>query len=189
MADPDNQEKTCPYCDEAVKAAAKKCKHCHEWLTSNPFHSRSIFMRVGLPIVVLIAGFYIVSSLACVMLTPRLTEMMMTDMPGMKLPKKFDKKINLVITEHELVETNRRLAIVGKLKNDTDIIWENVRIEAEFFDETGKFVDNGQAFFMKPIHPNEIGNFKIDFFPNSGETEKYHRYEVAVTDAMEQFTF
>jgi len=28
-------EKKCPYCDEIIKKAAKKCRFCMEWLTAS----------------------------------------------------------------------------------------------------------------------------------------------------------
>jgi hypothetical protein len=48
------------------------------------------------------------------------------------------------ILDTEMVFGESTVAVVGRVKNDSDVEWEDVQFEVEFHDAAGKLVDAGQ---------------------------------------------
>ena len=74
---------------------------------------------------------------------------------------KGDISKELIISEVEKRINAGNLEIVGLITNNGSHDWSAVGIEAEFFDATGAFLDEGQEYLRSNVSRNAKEHFKI----------------------------
>ena len=74
---------------------------------------------------------------------------------------KGDISKELVLSEVEKRLTGGNLEIVGLITNNGNHDWTSVTIEAEFFDTSGVFLDEGQEYLRSNVSRGEKEHFKI----------------------------
>ena len=92
---------------------------------------------------------------------------------------------NLVVLHHEQQDRGSTLQIVGTIDNRGDKSWKWVKIQADFYDQSGKFVDQVTEHADWVIAPGQKRNFKIDCNDRSGKRAipQFARYDLQVVDA------
>lgn len=80
------------------------------------------------------------------------------------------------------------VAILGKIKNESNVPWEDIKLEAQFFDKDENLIDTTQQekySFMVPAQ--DESSFKLSFkreFPQ----EKYVSFKVRIISAKDERT-
>ena len=70
---------------------------------------------------------------------------------------------DLQIASYETRIEGKELVITGVITNLTESAWKSVSLEAEFFDESGKYIGEGTDYSGSDIHPNSQENFEVRF--------------------------
>jgi hypothetical protein len=74
---------------------------------------------------------------------------------------KGDVTKDLTVSEIQTKVSGRSLEIIGLITNSSRSEWSSVTVEAEFFDESGKFVDEAIEYLRSDIGGNSKEHFKI----------------------------
>jgi hypothetical protein len=88
------------------------------------------------------------------------------------------------IESYEDKSTEKRLIILGSLKNNNDKTVNSINLEAEFFDKNGKFVYECGEYINGPLVSGVSENYKISCGCNKGLMPKYDNFTVRVIDAQ-----
>jgi hypothetical protein len=168
-----DQMKTCRMCGEEIKAIAKRCPHCT--------HFQS---RINAPIVIVIIGLAIVIATRFMMPSPLKRETLYNS----------DNKLTILETTHKYGKDDcgSFIAILGKLKNQTEKTWtdvHDVHFEVKFYNEKNELVDtlNSQLYSIV-IGPKKETSFRIREKAAALEGQ-YKRHEITITKAQEDFKF
>lgn len=70
---------------------------------------------------------------------------------------------DLEITSFETRVDGKEMVVTGMISNLTESAWKSVSIEAEFFDESGKFIGEGKDYTGSDIYANGNENFEVRF--------------------------
>lgn len=70
---------------------------------------------------------------------------------------------DLEITSFETRVDGKEMVVTGMISNLTESAWKSVSIEAEFFDESGKFIGEGKDYTGSDIYANGKENFEVRF--------------------------
>jgi hypothetical protein len=68
---------------------------------------------------------------------------------------------DLTVGEIQTKVSGRSLEIIGLITNSSRSEWSSVTVEAEFFDDSGKFVDEAIEYLRSDIGGNSKEHFKI----------------------------
>jgi len=78
------------------------------------------------------------------------------------------------------------IAILGKMTNKSNVSWEEVQIEVQFFDVNKKLIDTGQEMSYSFLLPaNSTVPFKVSMKREFAE-EEYDSFDVRILFAEEQ---
>lgn len=95
-----------------------------------------------------------------------------------------DASNKLVITEHRDIHRNNNVYIFGTMKNKTNETVRSFRLEADFYDTNGTFIEKCEQY-ITTFPPTKTYNFKISC--DSCKSEKlfdYQSYKVYVTEGI-----
>jgi len=70
---------------------------------------------------------------------------------------------DLEITNFDTRVDGKEMVVTGMISNLTESAWKSVSIEAEFFDESGKFIGEGKDYTGSDIYANGKENFEVRF--------------------------
>lgn len=70
---------------------------------------------------------------------------------------------DLQISSYETKLEGKELVVTGVITNLTESAWKSVSMEAEFFDETGKYIGEGTDYTGSDVHSNSQENFEVRF--------------------------
>lgn len=167
----DSNLKLCKMCYQKIDLRARKCPFCHHWQN----RIDSVLFHPAIAVLPFAFVFIIVP-------------LMMRSMfdPG----ESFDKyKDQVKITNSQMVfgqtDCGQNLVILGTFKNNSDVSWKDIQLEARFFDHEGRLIDTGQKneyFYI--LQENSEAPFKFSMkkeFP----TEKYVTYSISVLNAKD----
>jgi hypothetical protein len=85
---------------------------------------------------------------------------------------KGDFRKELTVTSFEKREQNGSIEIVGEIANNGTHNWQSLSVEAEFYDNDGKFLDEYQSYMQGSIAAGTKEHFKILVTGNSPEIKK-----------------
>jgi hypothetical protein len=170
-----NQEnaKTCRYCGEQVKAIAKVCPRCRQWLS--PFSFRNPGILIGLTCIwcFLLLVFFVIG----------LHKMIN---PGMDFAP-YRNQIS-VVESHMFFGTNMQAApftsVVTLITNQSDKEWKGIELEARFFDKTGALIDVGRGEYYETLYPKTDGAIRINASMLRAVTN-YDSYKIYVGGARD----
>ena len=70
---------------------------------------------------------------------------------------------DLEITNFETRVDGKEMVFTGMISNLSESAWKSVSVEAEFFDESGKFIGEGKDYTGSDIYANGKENFEVRF--------------------------
>ena len=70
---------------------------------------------------------------------------------------------NLEITSFDTRVEGKEMVVTGMISNLTDIAWNSVSIEAEFFDESENFIGESDGYIGSDVYGNGNENFEVRF--------------------------
>jgi hypothetical protein len=70
---------------------------------------------------------------------------------------------DLEIINFETRVDGKEMVVTGMISNLSESAWKSVSVEAEFFDESGKFIGEGKDYTGSDIYANGKENFEVRF--------------------------
>ncbi len=144
------ESKTCRWCAEAIKPAARICPYCGRG-------TKDIAINIPAPFDKLLAGLFVLGVLAvfCLLLY------------GLRPTRDFAPyQQELRVLESTLrisASTNGdRLVVIGSIRNDSRFAWKSLQLEVQYYDATNAFVDTAtQVAWKDEIIPGDTRGFRI----------------------------
>lgn len=98
---------------------------------------------------------------------------------------KGDYREDLQIKVQQWQVADDHLEILGAIENQGKTTWENIELDAEFYDPEGKFVDEESGRVSSSIVPGQTEHFKIDIYsPSKRISENNVELKVKIADAQ-----
>lgn len=166
--------KICQQCKEEIKANAKKCRYCHSMqggfsaTLSNPAYAPFVGILVAVPF--MFAAFYFISSTFD------------------RDKKEFEKYRSLVIVQDSKIHYAKEgdegfISTIGTIKNNSDKKWNDLRIEVQYFNQSGALIDTRtDPVYSLVLLPNTEHAFRVREPADKPETE-YASHKVFIRDA------
>ncbi|MBU1043073.1 MAG: hypothetical protein KJ915_01590 [Candidatus Omnitrophica bacterium] len=170
--------KVCKTCYSEIHDDAKKCPHCHACQTKLSVHNP--LFGVFCLLILYVLGAVIYSTM---------------------FGKMFDKgeaftdyKDCLSITESEFKfgersctdHNHKTIVVLGKLKNNSPVTWNDVSFEVKFFNKENKLIDGNQAGQYRLVAPaNDEVIIKVSMdreFPQ----EEYVTHKIRIVSAKDE---
>ena len=167
------EKKQCAFCAEEVKAEARRCRYCREWIRRTDRVVRSPSFGVLIIYLVLLISYLI--------FVPRSVESTRETYEGQLYS---DHVGNIVISSHRMSfsATGEEVYVVGEIKNVGYLPWEWITLRADFFDENMEMIDRADDILSIELRPGQTATFKaINCHPK--EQTGYADYRVYVTEA------
>ena len=147
-----DEQKMCGMCGMEIPGVARKCPYCHVFHTrlSMIVHHPLFTMSLGLVFFGALMSFYVV-------------------MMNRLLDRGEDfQRYAHQISVHDVrigfgqLEDQPTVAVLGRLKNSSEIGWKNVRLLAEFHDSEGNLIDvEEHSSYSYGVPPSGDVGFKI----------------------------
>jgi hypothetical protein len=170
------QSKRCKVCDMEIPAEARKCHYCRHWQNKLSFILLSPIW--GILLLTGLVAFFAV-----------LFGIMMKDLfrGGEEFRRYVDR---IVITDSKIEfgydDCSAIVAVLGHIKNATDVDWTDVRFAVDCRDAQGNLMDTGQdKQYSFEIPANEEIAFKVSFrreFPQ----ESYSVHSIRILSAKDK---
>ena len=153
----DPEKRTCPFCAEIIKAQAKVCPHCRQWLTLKSFRHPLVYTIVHLVpmLVIWVAGAVAVFSILDRMQNPR------------PFYSEFPHAFRVLESRMNWAETKDglRLFVTGVLTNDSPETWGSVEFDCRFLDAQGVMVDASTGYGRVTVGPHDDSAFRVSVLP------------------------
>lgn len=168
--------KICQQCKEEIKATAKKCRYCHSMqggfsaTLSNPAYTP--FIGIALAIPVMLGAFYFFTSTFD------------------RNEKEFEKYRSLVVVQDSKIHYSKEgsegfVSTIGTIKNNSDKKWKNIRLEAQYFNQSGALIDTrSELDYSLILLPNTEHAFRVRGTADKPETE-YASHKVFIRGASD----
>jgi hypothetical protein len=169
--------KICQQCKEEIKASAKKCRYCHSMqggfsaALSNPAYTP--FVGIALAIPLMLGVFYFFSR-------------SFFD----RNVKDFEKYRSLVAVQDSKIHyakegDNNFVSTIGTIKNNSDKKWKELRIEVQYFNQSGALIDTqSYSDYSLVLLPNTEQAFRVREPADKPEAE-YASHKVFIRDARD----
>jgi hypothetical protein len=152
MADP--QFRTCVVCCEEIPGAAKKCPHCYEWQSRC---SRLTTSFLGRMITIFVVGLLLVTVFVAlqVHMNP------WSDSVDFTLVRKCLSVSNIQIV-YSVEQRGPMIATIGTVNNDSDVAWQEVTYEVQYFNAAKQLVDTTSDWeYRSVLAPHSEAAIKI----------------------------
>lgn len=147
-------QKQCAECCSLINFDAKACPFCMTLQTKDA--KRSIYLRIAIPMLIAFG------LMAFAIRIPNRHYNRFAD---------YAQKVKVVSSElrFETDEAGRKIpAVVGTIRNDSDVSWSDPRIEVQIFNAAGKLTDAKTEYEPRQTlsaHTEQAFKVKIDSFP------------------------
>jgi len=170
----DPEKRTCPFCAEAIKAEAKLCPHCRQWLTWKSFRHPLVMTLThavpafGMMVAMMMAVFSISENLG----NPR------------PYYSEFPNALKIVEARMNWaqIEKGPCIYLTGILTNTSPVTWRNAEFDCRFFSVTGVMVDAGTGHGYFTVCSNDDAAFRVSIAPTA-PTNTYASFKISVGDA------
>ena len=170
----DPEKRTCPFCTEVIKAKAKLCPHCHQWLTLKSFrHPLVMTLTHAVPFLVIWVGSTVV---------------MFSFLDRLQNPKpyysEFPDSLKVVDSRMNWAQTRDglRIFITGVLTNTSPVTWREAEFDCRFFDFHGVMLDADTGHSYATILPHDDTAFRVSLIPTA-PTNSYVSFRISVGNA------
>jgi hypothetical protein len=179
MSEP-TQNKNCKQCCMEIPAAARKCPYCQCW-------QQKMSWSLGDPRF----GFLVFTIFCLFMITLFFVQMDMVQKSWFGKGEDFHlhaNQLSILDSRMEFGQDDKgpTVAVVGRIRNDSDLAWKEVCFSVAFSDAQGKLTDAGQTreyySYLLPAH-EEIA-FKVSI-PREFPEESYASHKVEVVGAKD----
>ena len=165
-------KKTCKMCCEELRTDAIKCPYCHHW--QKPL--KAMFCNPAFTAILTMLILYSFLGIA------------FSQFLGPKEQfSNFSDQIHILNSEIRFGETKRgpSVAVIGKLKNNSSVDWEDIHFEVQFFDKDGNLIDTTtKENYSMVIAAEKEQTFKVSALREFPE-EQYHSHQVIINYADE----
>jgi hypothetical protein len=168
------ETKTCKMCGMGIPIAAKKCPYCLHWQRWLSLQNPSLLIPlIFIPLMVLYG----------ILMQTVLGRMVREWEP---FPK-HSQEVRLIEDKMEFGEDQcgPAVIIVGKVKNDAQVDWKDVRFQVDFFNPKGQLFDTGQQeAYTYRLPAGQECAFKVSFRRQFPEKE-YTKHSARVISAVD----
>jgi hypothetical protein len=143
--------KPCIACGEPIQLQAKKCPHCHTWQTRWSLLSEKPYVHyLPLAIFLIIFGVIFLG--------------MYNDL--FKQASFLDHKDGIVVIDSKIHFAEKGdcsyITCIGHLRNNSDVAWEDIRFEVQYFNYTGELIDTiSDRDFSLVLSPHAEASFRV----------------------------
>lgn len=170
----DPEIRACPFCAEIIKAQAKLCPRCHQWLTLKSFrHPLVMTLTHVVPFLVLWIGTSVVT---------------FSFLDRLQNPKpyysEFPDSLKILESRMSWVQASDglRIYITGVLTNTSSVPWKEAEFDCRFFDPHGVMLDAGTGHSYATIPPHDDSAFRVSLAPTA-PTNGYVSFTASVANA------
>jgi hypothetical protein len=167
--------KTCKSCFSEIDERAKKCPNCQSWQSK----ARAIYNNPAFSLIIFLVAMFGISSYFQSRLSPKIA---FAD---------YANKIAITESRVEFGESScgRTVAIIGKLKNESEIDWKDITYEITFLDKNNSVSDTAQENEYSFVLPaNEEVPFKVSM-KKEFDNKKYQNYKIRLVSARTKLRF
>jgi predicted nucleic acid-binding Zn ribbon protein len=169
-----NSSRTCPFCAETIKPAAKVCPRCRQWLTLRSIRNPAIAIWVfGLPHLAI----YICLAVLVLTFLNRIENPRPNYTEYLNSLHVLESHMNWAGTGSDL-----RLYITGILTNQSAVAWRDIELQCRFFDANGLLIDAAHPRAGLTIQPHDDAAFRAVVTP-SRATNDYASFKATVSTA------
>ena len=163
--------KQCKMCLQEIDRRAQACPHCGHWQWRWQ-------RQVIVPVLIVGATLFVYGE----WLERRMD-------PENRLDRAVAYRGQIVVTQSEMLKGTSAegdvVFIVGKLRNESDVEWEDVGVEADFFDAQGRLIDvEVEKHYLEYLVPHGEMAFKVRVIADR-PVEEYADHKVFVGHAQD----
>jgi hypothetical protein len=140
--------KVCPQCSEPVRITATKCPHCLSW-QGRRFSVNNPMVAAFLPMLAL----------------PFLFFFIFRNINKPALPfRDYSAQVQVGSTElnYSEGENGNFISTIGRIQNNSPVIWERIAIEVQYFNASGELIDtNSENTYDLTLLPHTEHAFRV----------------------------